>query len=233
MNIAGYFLRIWNIMVCNEQHANVWTSCTPCHVIHPVVINKVYVTAVFVNFRMWFHSLRKSTVEVVELLVPVWELRESWRFWTRYVRILCHWLQTMQWLRRSGHWLLTVESQVWSEVSSHGFCGGQSDNGTGFSLRTVLFPCLFHSSTLHTQTSVTPHSDICHQFFKLSVLCIFSAYEMKNQQMSLFQFYSYIDGSLHVSGPQAHPQESSHSCSHNHWFSVCTALAVCSVCCGR
>jgi len=26
---------------------------------------------------------------------------------------------------------------------------------------------------------------------------------MKNQLMSLFQFYSYIDGSLHVSGPQA------------------------------
>jgi len=38
-----------------------------------------------------------------------------------------------------------------------------------------------------------------------------------------------IAGSLHVSGPQAHPHESSHSCSHNHWFSVCIALAVCSV----
>ena len=55
----------------------------------------------------------------------------------------------------------------------------------------------------------------------------------KNQLMSLFQFYLYIAGSLHVSGPQAHPQESSHSCSHNHWFSVCIALAMCSVCCGR
>ena len=44
--------------------------------------------------------------------------------------------------------------------------------------------------------------------------------------MSLFQFYLYIAGSLYVSGPQAHPQESSHSCSHNTWFSVCTALAV-------
>jgi hypothetical protein len=53
------------------------------------------------------------------------------------------------------------------------------------------------------------------------------AYEMKNQQMSLFQFYSYIDASLHVSGPQAHPQENSHSCSHNHWFSGCTVRAVC------
>ena len=42
--------------------------------------------------------------------------------------------------------------------------------------------------------------------------------------MSLFQFYSYIDGSLHVSGPQAHLQENSHSCSHNHWFSIRTVL---------
>ena len=42
----------------------------------------------------------------------------------------------------------------------------------------------------------------------------------KNQLMSLFQFYLYIAGSLHVSGPQAHPQESSHGCSHNHWFLV-------------
>jgi len=63
------------------------------------------------------------------------------------------------------------------------------------------------------------------------VPCIFSAYEMKNQQMSLFQFYSYIDGSLHVSGPQVHLQESSYSCSHNHWFSICTILVACSVCC--
>jgi hypothetical protein len=58
-----------------------------------------------------------------------------------------------------------------------------------------------------------------------------SPYEIKNQQMLLFQFYSYIDGSLHVSGQQAHPQENSHSCSHNHWFSGCTVRAACSVCC--
>jgi len=58
------------------------------------------------------------------------------------------------------------------------------------------------------------------------------SYEMKNQQMSLFQFYSYIDGYLHVSGPQAHLHEISHSCSHSHWFSIRTALVACSVCCG-
>ena len=41
----------------------------------------------------------------------------------------------------------------------------------------------------------------------------------ENQLMSLF--YSYIAGSLHVSGPQAHLQESSYSCSHNHWTNGC------------
>ena len=50
----------------------------------------------------------------------------------------------------------------------------------------------------------------------------------ENQLMSLF--YSYIAGSLHVLGPQAHIQESSYSCSHNHWFSFCAALFACSVC---
>ena len=159
MNIIGYFLRIWNVMVSNEQHANVWTSFTPLHVICPVVIKKVHVTAAVVNFRMWFHSLRKSTVEVVALLVPVWELRESWRFWTRYVGILCHRLQTVQWLRRSSHWLLTVESHICCEASSHGFCGGHSDNVTGLSLRTLLFPCPFHFvKPPHSHLSPT----LCH-----------------------------------------------------------------------
>jgi hypothetical protein len=74
----------------------------------------------------------------------------------------------------------------------------------------------------------------CNVFFtnfKLFVPCILSTYEMKNQQMSLFQFYSYIDESLDVSGLQAHPQENTHSCSHNHWFRGCTIQAVCSICC--
>jgi len=30
---------------------------------------------------------------------------------------------------------------------------------------------------------------------------------------------------------ETHLQESSYSCSHNHWFSICTALVACSVCC--
>ena len=157
MNIAGYFLRIWNIMVCNEQHANVRACCTPLHVIHHVVIKKVHVTDVVVNCRMWFHSLRKSTVEAVELLVPVWELRESWRFWTRYVCILCHRLQTVHsgwdgqvtgfspWRARFDLRLVHMGSVVdkvtmeqvcvlwWTKWQWHRFvfCGGQSDNGTG------------------------------------------------------------------------------------------------------
>jgi hypothetical protein len=52
----------------------------------------------------------------------------------------------------------------------------------------------------------------------------------ENQLMSLF--YSYIAGSLHVSGRQAHLQESSYSCSHNHRFlQYLSALDACSVCC--
>jgi len=42
--------------------------------------------------------------------------------------------------------------------------------------------------------------------------------------MSLF--YSYIAGSLRVSGPEAHLQGSSYSCSHDRWFSFCAALCV-------
>jgi hypothetical protein len=48
--------------------------------------------------------------------------------------------------------------------------------------------------------------------------------------MSLFQFYSYIDGSLHVSGLQAYLQENSHSCSHNHWFLQCLYRSGCVLC---
>jgi hypothetical protein len=62
--------------------------------------------------------------------------------------------------------------------------------------------------------------------FKLFVPCILLTYEMKTQQMSLFQFYSYIDGSLHVWGLQAHPQENSHSCSHSHWTNGCVNSCV-------
>jgi hypothetical protein len=57
----------------------------------------------------------------------------------------------------------------------------------------------------------------------------FQHMKLKTNRCHNFNLYSYIDGSLHVSGPQAHPQENSHSCSHNHWFSGCTVQAACCV----
>jgi hypothetical protein len=74
---------------------------------------------------------------------------------------------------------------------------------------------------------------LCRYIFSFSMWIISnltSCMKWENQEMLLFQFYSYIDGSLHVSGLQAHPQENSYSCSHNHWFSGCTVRATCSVC---
>ena len=54
--------------------------------------------------------------------------------------------------------------------------------------------------------------------FEANSIALFHYYEMKIQQMSLFQFYSYIDGSLHVSGPlstenshQDRPQHTEHA----------------------
>jgi hypothetical protein len=41
--------------------------------------------------------------------------------------------------------------------------------------------------------------------------------------------FIHVDGSVHVSDLQGHPQENSHSRSHNHWFSGCTVRAACSV----
>ena len=54
--------------------------------------------------------------------------------------------------------------------------------------------------------------------------------EWKPTDVTILFVYCWI--SIHVSGPRAHLQESSYSCSHNHWFSFCAALFACSVCCG-
>ena len=89
---------------------------------------------------------------------------------------------------------------------------------TSYSIQPLLF-CV----ALHVQIKRSPPDVLCTASIHFCIIW------NKIQLMSLFQFYSYIAGSLHVSGLQAHLQESSHSCSHNHWFSICTALVACSV----
>jgi hypothetical protein len=45
-----------------------------------------------------------------------------------------------------GRQLLTAEARVRFRVSPCGFCGGQSDTGTGCSPSASVFPCQFHSN---------------------------------------------------------------------------------------
>jgi len=54
------------------------------------------------------------------------------------------------------HWPFTRQAQFRSKASLCGFCGGQSDAGTGFSLRTLLLPCHYqcHGCVSATQCSL-------------------------------------------------------------------------------
>jgi len=55
-----------------------------------------------------------------------------------------------------SRWPFTRQAQFRSKASSCGFCGGQSDAGTGFSLRTLLLPCHYqcHGCVSATQCSL-------------------------------------------------------------------------------
>jgi len=55
-----------------------------------------------------------------------------------------------------NHWPFTRQAQFRSKASSCGFCGVQSDAGTGFSLRTLLLPCHYqcHGCVSATQCSL-------------------------------------------------------------------------------
>jgi hypothetical protein len=49
---------------------------------------------------------------------------------------------------------LTVEAQVHVQINPCGICGGQSGTGTGFSLSSLVFPIIYHS-TITLQTQIT------------------------------------------------------------------------------
>jgi len=50
---------------------------------------------------------------------------------------------------------VTTEASVRSQVSPCEICDGQIDNGTGFSSRTSLFPCQYHSTSAPYSSSST------------------------------------------------------------------------------
>jgi hypothetical protein len=52
------------------------------------------------------------------------------------------------------HWPVTAEAWVYSQVSPHEVCYGQSGIGTGFSLSFSVLLCQYHSTmALHTHIS--------------------------------------------------------------------------------
>lgn len=57
------------------------------------------------------------------------------------------WLEECAMAEAVSHRPLTMEAQVWSQVSPHGICGGHSGDGTGFSLKISVFLCHYYSSS--------------------------------------------------------------------------------------
>jgi hypothetical protein len=56
------------------------------------------------------------------------------------------WLEECTKAEAVRYWPLTMEAQVWSQVSLCGVCGGHSGDGTGFSLSISVYLCHYHSS---------------------------------------------------------------------------------------
>jgi hypothetical protein len=55
-----------------------------------------------------------------------------------------------------NHQLLTTKEQIQSQTNPCGICGAQTDNGTGFSLNTLIFPSVeFHTFSKLIQSPIT------------------------------------------------------------------------------
>jgi len=120
-----------------EQHANFWIACTLPHV-HCVLINSCACYSCCCNFQDAISQSEKNYC------------RGSGATGTceRKLVILdkvCLYLTSLAADRALAevvsHWPYTRQAQFRSKASSCGFCGGQSDAGTGFPLRTLLLPC--------------------------------------------------------------------------------------------
>ena len=62
----------------------------------------------------------------------------------------------------------------------------------------------------------------CQAYFKLFVPCIFSTYGIKTNWCHYF--IRILPDLYMFRAHRPHLQESSYSCSHNHWFNFCAAL---------
>jgi len=64
---------------------------------------------------------------------------------------------------------LTTDSEVHTQASLYGICGGQSGTGPGFSLSVLIFPCQYYSTNaahpfIHlTLTLYDPSNCQCHE----------------------------------------------------------------------
>jgi len=56
-----------------------------------------------------------------------------------------------------NHWPLTKGVQAQSQANTHGICRGQSGTKTGYSPRTSVFPCQYHSTNALTAALNTFH----------------------------------------------------------------------------
>jgi hypothetical protein len=136
MNEVGYFLIIWNTVVCDGA------ACQYLNLLYPhcVLINNCACYNCRCTFRDVISQSEKdycrgggATGACVRELSKLVILDKECLYLTSLVAD--HALAQVV-----RHWPFTRQTQFRSKSSSCGFCG-QSDAGTGFSLKTLLLPC--------------------------------------------------------------------------------------------